>query len=140
MGKTIIILRHTEDIFGCLTARGIKKAQEMGQKIKDLYPEATFEVWTCPIRRAAETAKIISDFIVTSGIFTSNAFSPTGELSRQLAMINDFKSDYVLVITYADMCRNMAKVYGKYQETITYCNGLLVNQDGSHFEYFKTEN
>lgn len=140
MGKTIIILRHAEDLFGCLTARGIKQAQDMGQKIKALYPEAIFEVWTCPTRRAAETTKIISDLIATSDIFTSDAFHSTGEMSRQLAIINSSKSEYLLVITYADMCRNMSKEYGKSQEMITYGNGLLVNQDGSHFEYFKTEN
>ena len=50
-----------------LTEKGVKQAIELGEKLAEKYPKATFSIWSSPLTRAIQTAQEIFEEVCTSG-------------------------------------------------------------------------
>lgn len=142
MNKIIIILRHGKtNLSDELTQEGIDLAHKVGGEIRDLYPEKTFEVWSSDEERAIDTAKYIGQHLNVSKVSQSYNFGPSYvELSVVPKFITNSKSEYIIIITHEPFFYDLAQKLNMRRLSINHCEGVIINEDGSHFEYFKTKN
>ena len=151
MEKTIIILRHwTTDRSGILLPEGKELATAVGKRIAALYPDIIWEVWSSPQQRAIDTAEFISEKINTAGRFVSkdiDLITSVHNIHIMLGLISKLVSElmeryvppYLILVTHQPNIENLYRKLYKNPDEVSYCEGVIMNQDGSQFQRLKLE-
>ena len=142
MGKTIIVLRHGfADNQGNLLPQGKDLASLVGEKLSVLYPGVIWEVWSSLQKRAFDTAECIIEKINTSRpVSTTSALNMYEDVYHTFNLIERSEAEYILLVTHQSNIVEMYKQENKKIPVISYCEGVVMNQDASQFETFKIEN